>query len=772
MEKDLRILILEDQISDAALIERELRKGGITFTLKRVDTEADFVREIDAFLPDIILADYKLPSFNGLASLAITRQKYKDLPFIMVTGTIGDELAVETFKMGANDYVLKDRLARLVPSVKKALHEREERSKLKQSEEALRASEAKYRQLYENMMDAFGAADTTGRIIESNTALRNLLGYTEEELHRLTYMDITPERWHDLTARNLELVLSRGYSDLYEKEYLRKDGTPVPIEIRTVLLKDNAGHPSSYWAIIRDIRDRKKAEISLQVREEKYRKLSNEFQTLLDNIPDSIIHLTPELRIIWANKAMAILTGSAEQEMLNARCCHESLWGLKTQCPECPVLRCFDSRHLEIGTLTTSNNKILELRAVPILDESGNVNSVIEVIRDVTEHRSLEDQMRQAQKMEAIGQLAGGISHDFNNVLSAIIGYGHLTLMKMQKDDPLRMNIESMVEGADRAVNLIKDLLLFSRKQKSECKPVDLNDIIRTVEKFLFRIIGEDIDCKTVLNEDSIMVLADRNQLGQVLMNFGTNARDAMPHGGVFTITTGLVDLDRDFISVDGVKITGTFALITVSDTGIGMTEETRQRIFEPFYTTKDPGKGTGLGMAVVYGIISQHNGYIGVDSELGKGTTIKLYLPFIKGTVKEIVEERLPAVLAYGTETILLAEDDRNLRKLNRVILTQFGYTVIEAVDGEDAVKKFVDNKDKIHLLLFDILMPGMNGLEAYNEILKIRPDIKVIFESGYSRELIDQKVTLENTEILIIKPTSPHALLETVRRVLDQAK
>ncbi|MHB1185788.1 MAG: GAF domain-containing protein [Desulfobulbia bacterium] len=406
----------------------------------------------------------------------------------------------------------------------------------------------------------------------------------------------------------------------------------------------------------------------------------------------------------------------------------------------------------------------------PRYDASGAFAGFIGSCLDLTEHRSLEKQMRHAVKMESIGTLAGGVAHDFNNILMAIIGYGQLALMGMAPDDPQRLNIKNMLEGADRAARLTKDLLLFSRKQVSERKPVDLNEVIKRVEKFIVRVIGEDIACETRLPDQPLTVLADSYQLEQVLMNFATNARDAMPRGGAFCITAEQTILTRDFIAAHGFGKPGPFALLTISDSGSGIDEKTRNRIFEPFFTTKDVGKGTGLGLAVVYGIIKQHEGYINVYSEPGKGATFRIYLPLSvsEAPEKPITKEEAPPV--RGTETILVAEDDASLRILAREALTKFGYTVIEAVDGEEAVQKFEENQTAIQLLLFDIIMPKKNGQEAYEAISKIRPGIKTIFMSGYAPDMLREKATMGDTIPLLAKPLSPSKLLQKVREILDQ--
>jgi CheY-like chemotaxis protein len=322
----------------------------------------------------------------------------------------------------------------------------------------------------------------------------------------------------------------------------------------------------------------------------------------------------------------------------------------------------------------------------------------------------------------------------------------------------------------DRAAHLTKDLLLFGRKQESARRPSDINDIIRQVAKFLSRVIGEDIEFKTVLYEKPILVNADSSHLQQVLMNLAMNSRDAMPQGGVFSITTEQVKPDKSFDFVEDVDNPGPYALITVSDTGEGMDKETRQRIFEPFFTTKEVGKGTGLGLSVVYGIIQRHDGYIKVNSIPGKGTSFQLYIPVIKQSAGKETGVHYPEKPVRGKETILLAEDDNSLRELTRVMLTEFGYMVIEAADGEEAVRKFSENKDKIDILLFDLIMPKMTGKAAYDEILKMRPNMKVLFETGYSPDNIRIRESLEDGISLISKPVSPSELLNKIRELLDK--
>ncbi|OGL48370.1 MAG: hypothetical protein A3H37_05200 [Candidatus Schekmanbacteria bacterium RIFCSPLOWO2_02_FULL_38_14] len=416
------------------------------------------------------------------------------------------------------------------------------------------------------------------------------------------------------------------------------------------------------------------------------------------------------------------------------------------------------------------NIVIIETAGVPVLDSKGTLLGYRGVDIDVTKRRQIENQFRQSQKMEAVGTLAGGIAHDFNNMLTAIIGYASIAMNNMEQDSPNRLNIKHVLEAAEQASQLTQSLLTFSRKQITDIKPVDLNEIIRKVQKFLVRVIGEDIKIRIVLNESDVNILADSSQIEQVIMNLATNARDAMPKGGMLTIETALTEIDSEFIIAHSYGKPGKYAIMSATDTGIGMDEETKKKIFEPFFTTKKVGKGTGLGLSMAYGIIKQHDGYINVYSEPGEGTTFRIYLPLAL-VKKETADEKSMEnkLIPNGTETVLVAEDDKMLQKLTSEVLSESGYTVILAQDGQEAVDKFIEHRDSIQLLLFDIIMPKKNGKEAYDEIIKICPSMKVLFISGYAADIIREKGILKDGLSFVTKPISPTALLRKVREVLD---
>ena len=392
--------------------------------------------------------------------------------------------------------------------------------------------------------------------------------------------------------------------------------------------------------------------------------------------------------------------------------------------------------------------------------------------RAEADKEKLRIQLVQAQKMEAIGHLAGGIAHDFNNVLAAIVGFASLIKMKMNTDDPLHPNVDQILFATERAATLVRSLLAFSRKQIMDSKPVKINDIVSSFLKLLVRLLGEDITIETIYTARDPLVMADAGQIDQVLINLATNARDAMPKGGHLIITTDVTVIDDHYIREHGYGVPGEYALITVSDTGAGMDKATQEKIFEPFFTTKEVGKGTGLGLSTAYGIVKQHSGFINCYSEPGKGTTFKIYLTLLKSEEKAEIEQARKGdeLTPRGSATVLVAEDDADVRKLIVYILEQYGYTVYEAADGEQAVRVFMEHEASIDLLLLDVIMPHKNGREVYREIEKIKPEIKVLFASGYTADIIQKRGILEESFEVILKPVSLTALLQKVREVLDR--
>jgi len=419
------------------------------------------------------------------------------------------------------------------------------------------------------------------------------------------------------------------------------------------------------------------------------------------------------------------------------------------------------------GELLQEYNEALFRKLEKKMADLERVNQ--ELKQTIIEQKLLEEQLRQTQKLEAIGRFSTGIAHDLNNILTVIIGFGDIMRRKMSGDDPQRDKMDQILAAADRAANLTRSLLTFSRKQKLKLQALDLNDCIRNVDIFLRRIIGEDVKLITTLCKEHFSIVADRGHIEQVLMNLATNARDAMPNGGILSIGTDIIEIDEAFIRLHGYGTSGRYALLTVADNGIGMDEATRQQIFEPFFTTKDAGRGTGLGLSIIYGIVNQHKGHISVYSEPGQGTTFRMLLPLMAGEVPSSDEHVGREPLRGGHETILVVDDEAAIRQYLGLFLTDLGYKVLVDQDGQGAIDVFRERSQDVDLVLMDLIMPNINGSEAAIEIRHIRSDIKIVFTSGYPHDIIQDRKLIEDGTQLLMKPLTPTDLAETLRATLD---
>ncbi len=522
---------------------------------------------------------------------------------------------------------------------------------------------------------------------------------------------------------------------------------------------------------------RQQIEEALKDSEERFRDREQFIRRILESVDEGFIVIDRDYKIILTNKAYCEQMKLPENDIVG-RQCHDISHRLDKPCfysgGECAPAHTFKTGmpHFAVHTHYDSKGEPLyiETKSFPMTDSSGKIVTVIETMNNITEKRRLEEQLRHTQKMESIGTLAGGIAHDFNNMLHIITGYAGLMQMRMKPEDPLMDHLKQILTAGESASYLTKGLLAFSRKQVMEIKNVNLKEVINGFKKMLARIIGEDIDLRINLYDEDLIVKADIAQINQMLMNLATNARDAMSKGGILTIETAPFTMEREFIRKHGYGGTGRYALITVSDTGAGMNEKTRERIFEPYFTTKDLGKGTGLGLSIVYGIVRQHAGYINCSSDPGKGATFRIYIPLAQSdAVKGEDENKEVALVGGGPETILVAEDNEGVRKLTTDILEAAGYAIICATDGDEAVNKFKENKDGIQLLLFDVIMPNKSGKDAYEDIKGIRHDIKAIFMSGYTADNI-QGFGIEDGIDFISKPVSPNELLRKIRELLDK--
>ena len=606
------------------------------------------------------------------------------------------------------------------------------------------------------------------RMLEEIAAAKDIVIVEDARIDERTNKEIVA-RLGNRTIVNVPIFLMDKHLGAVGTGTYGDSGVRVPTESEQKYLAALASHMAVTLDRIHLFSERKRAEEAL--------KTSQVFiKNILESVDEGFIVVDRQYRILSANKAFGRLIKSSEALVIS-RHCYEVSHGTAEPCfergEECPVKRTFETGVSYSVTHThpdrAGGKPYVEVKSYPILDASGTVVSVIMTMNDVTEKKKLEDQLRQAQKMEAIGTLAGGVAHDFNNILTVITGYASMAKNRLRPGDPLQAMIDPILSSSERAAHLTQGLLAFSRKQIINPKPVDLNEIVSNIDKLLRRLIGEDIHFSTLLAEKSLITMADAGQIEQVLMNLATNARDAMPEGGALTIKIEEINLGADFVVAHGYGKPGKYALISVSDTGVGMDEKTREKIFDPFFTTKELGRGTGLGLAIVYGIVKQHEGAINVYSEPGKGTTFKIYLPFALSAIEEVHAEAAQPPRG-GTETILLAEDDLDIRRMIGFILTEFGYRVVDAVDGEDALEKFTSHGREIDLLILDVIMPKKSGREVHDVVKAARPDANVLFISGYTADMLHKKGIFEKGIEFISKPVSPYDLLRKIRDILDR--
>ncbi len=636
----LRVLLIEDSDDDAYLLERELRRGLRISQLMRVQ-HADAMRDaLRDHQYDVVVSDWSLPSFGATGAFEVLREAALDLPFIITSGTIDEQTAVNALKAGAHDFILKSNLARLVPAIEREVRESKVRAERRRAEDELRASEARYSHLFENSPLPMWVFDRdTLAFLAVNAATVRQYGYSREEFARMTVADIRPVG--DVPA--LREAVAGPPADNRIVRHRRRDGSLLTVEIQS-------------------------HDVSFEGR----------------------------------------------------------------------------SARLALGHDITAR-----LQAEEALKRS-------------------EERLHQAQKLDAIGSLAGGIAHDFNNMLTVILSYAKLIVYGLKPGDPILDDVEEIRRAGERATEMTRQLLAFSRKQMLQPRIVDLNRVIGGMEKMLYRLLGADIDLSLLTAPKLAKVFADPSQVEQIIMNLVVNARDASPNGGKVTIETMDVVLDAAYAADHHGVTPGPHVLLAVTDTGTGMDKETQARIFEPFFTTKEQGKGTGLGLSTVFGIVKQSGGHVWVYSEVGRGSTFKVYLPGCEGE-EETVTAPVEAGDLRGQETILLVEDEEQVRVLLRSVLRRNGYNVLETQNGGEAFLVCEKYEAKIDLLLTDVVMPRMNGREVAERLVGMRPSLRVLFVSGYTENSIVHHGVLDSGVAFLSKPITPDVLLRKVREVLD---
>ncbi len=643
----------------------------------------------------------------------------------------------------------------------------------KLTEESLRKSEG-YRNLFRHANDAIMIFEPESEVvIDVNDRACKIYGIPRDEFIGRSIKEMSQDAARG--EQQLEHLLVEGTYQEFETVQYRADGTSIRFLINASVIEFQGRR--AVLTINRDVTEQKRAQERLQRSEERFR-------TLTENVPIGIYRTTPDGRVLVSNSTLLRLLGFDSLEELAAFNLERDDIGAHRQREEFKALVEKEGEVWGYETVWTKRDGSevnVRENARTIRDAQGQTLYYEGTVEDISERlaaeealRQSEAQLRQTQKMESIGTLAGGVAHDFNNLLTAINGYSDLTLRQLEEHDPLRHNIEEIKKAGERATALTQQLLAFSRRQTLERKNINLNETITNMMKMLTRIIGEDIEVRFAATGNLQTVCADAGQIEQVVMNLAINARDAMPDGGQVIIETHNVTLGDDYCRRHSYAKPGKYARIMVSDTGTGMDADTLKRIFEPFFTTKGLGRGTGLGLSMVFGIVKQHDGFIEVYSEVGQGTIFKLYLPVEERMDDKETHEALAPVRG-GRETILVAEDEETLRELVRDVLEDLGYTVLLAKDGEEAVELFAAHRDRVDLLMFDMVMPRLSGSEAYERVRSLAGDVSLILMTGYSEETVQSRFvkhhrSLEEAKVVLLqKPYGVEALGRKVREVLD---
>ena len=623
-----------------------------------------------------------------------------------------------------------------------------------------------FRLISENAADLIAVVDMQGNRIYNSLSYEKVLGYSAEELRSSSSFDQIHQEDRERVKEAAQEARVTGIGRPMEYRIRHKDGTWRTLESTASVIRNSKGKPEKLIIVNRDVTERKHAAEAL-------RRSEASFRSVIMDAPYGIYRADMTGKFIMVNSALETMLGYKSQEELLDANLATNIYRYPAEHRKINELFLRDKHFKDIEVeWKRKDSSFITVRCSgwPAKDENS---THIEVFaEDVTERRVLERQLRMAQKMEAVGRLSGGIAHDFNNLLGVIIGYIQVMKRSINPGNPSYEYAEEIEKASQRAVSLTRQLLAFSRQQVLEPAILNLNTLVSDMEKMLPRLIGEDIHLNLNLDPAIGQVKADPGQVEQVVMNLAVNARDAMPDGGKLTIQTANVELDAAFVREHQGSIPGQYVMLSVTDTGTGMDPETQTQIFEPFFTTKDRDKGTGLGLATVYGVVKQSSGYISVESEVGKGATFKIYLPRIEQSVATPIEISQAPLTVRGCETILLVEDAEPLRKLAHMFLKGNGYQVLTAVDGSEAQRVAAQGAGPIHLLLSDVVMPGINGRVLAERLAPFHPGMKVLYMSGYTDSFIAGHGVLEEGIHLLHKPFTEEALLRKVRELLDANK
>jgi PAS domain S-box-containing protein len=758
LNDSIRILLVEDFPPDVELTKREIIKTLKSCIFRLVETQEEYVAALKEFKPDIIITDYHLPHFDGLTALKLAIEQVPLTPIIVLTSAINEDTAVDCMKKGAVDYVIKEHIKRLGQAVVHALEEKQSRIERHQAKETLRESEERFRSLYENSSMGIYRTSPEGHILMANPAAIRILGF--DSFQELAQRDLETSGFKNTQQRKeFRLRIEHdGYISGFESIWLKKDGSPVYIQESARALRNEKGDILYYDGTFEDITTQKKAKEALAL-------LSHTVKSIGECISITDLKST----ILFVNEAFTKTYGYSELDVLGKSI--DIILCDNTVNPSMML-----SETLKGGWQGELNSKRKDGTVFPVFlststvyDDGGSPIALVGVATDLTEQKKLQSQILQAQKIQSIGTLAGGVAHDFNNILGIIFGYTSLIEKKHTDPEMLANGIAAINQAAERGAALVRQILTFARKTETSFQPLSIPDLGHELLSMLKQTFPKTITFLESYENDLPEIIADRTQMHQVLLNLFVNARDAMPHGGTIKLRAELQSkkiVQKRFPSADQ----ETYMCLTVSDTGEGMDETTHLRIFDPFFTTKDTGKGTGLGLSVVYGVMQTHRGYIDVESQLGYGTTFLLFIPTSSNPITEMDQEvTTEGKVLKGSETVLIVEDEVFLVDIIRSILDSNGYQIYIAQDGEEALETYQHHKDEIDIVLTDIGLPKISGIDVLKKLKQINPEIKVLLASGFI--LPETKVEIQQLGAIgfIQKPYLPQELLAEIRKAID---
>lgn len=786
----IHILMVEDSALDAELITLQLRRAGLPFTAERTWSDQGMRDALAAHDFDVILADHVLPGFSGDLALELAGALAPEVPFIFVSGTLSEELAVEALKRGARDYVVKSRLQRLPDAILRAINEAQERRRLLQVENELRESHQRLRLITDSLPALIAYLDRDHHYRFANQAYMEWHGLDPEAMVGRHAREMVGEEGFAALQEHLDKVL-RGERVSFETLAHRRVGPPRHAQVDFVPELGPEGAVLGYYAMARDIGELKQVQALLTASNESLERQVSERTSALHRsesrlqalFESSFQHqnlLTLDGHIIDTNSASLAAILATKEDVRGALYC-ESAWFASTE--GVPAIVCQAvleaaagnaSRH-ELDLLLPTGKRTFEFSFRPLLDHQGTITAVVSEAVETTARRQAEEALRQSQKIEAVGQLTGGIAHDFNNILTVIAGnveYAKLLSERLgDVADGSTRALDNALKGVMRAANVTQRLLAFSRRQPLRSLPVDLNAQLRDMEDMLHRSLGELVQLEIVHHPDIWCVEVDPSQLEASVLNLAVNARDAMPEGGRLVIEVDNAHLDNDFTAQNPDVPPGHYAMLRVKDTGHGMSAETLTRVFEPFFTTKEVGRGTGLGLSMVYGFVKQSGGHVLVDSAPGAGTSITLLFPRSAAELPQAGQTEHRGLGGYEMQdeaTVLVAEDNDDVRAYTVDTLRQLGYRVLEAHDGASAMRLLERTDVDVDLLFSDIVMPGMSGWELAKRALAHKPALRVLFTSGYPRD-IDASGAVGRNIAILGKPFTRSDLARSIRGSLQ---